>query len=282
MSADSNDEQKPVIALVRLVLSVGLVLGFLAGIQLYILSEHTDRYFAWTIKPPISAAFLGTAYWASMPILVNGLRQDKWANARAGLLSVFTVVTLATIVSFIHIDKFHLHEGPWTAVLAAWIWFAVYVVVPPLIAFALWRQWRTTGSDPPRTAPAPDWVLRVLKVHVVILLIVGVPMLLVPMAFAPYWPWPVTPLMGRVFGVELIAFAVAAMEAIREADWLRVRGLARTYPLLGALVLIAVARYWGTIDWRIPTSWLFVLFWITVLAVGAFSWRQADLAEREQ
>jgi hypothetical protein len=41
-----------------LLLAAG-ALVFLAGFQLFILTEQTDLYFAWTIQPPLTAAFLG-------------------------------------------------------------------------------------------------------------------------------------------------------------------------------------------------------------------------------
>jgi hypothetical protein len=50
---------QPVTAFSRVVFCVVIVLVFLAGVQLFILSEQTDRYFAWTIVPPLTAALLG-------------------------------------------------------------------------------------------------------------------------------------------------------------------------------------------------------------------------------
>jgi len=35
---------------------------FLAGFQLFILTEQTEHYFAWTIQPPLIEAFLGAGY----------------------------------------------------------------------------------------------------------------------------------------------------------------------------------------------------------------------------
>lgn len=37
-------------------------LVFLAGVQLFVFSERTDEYFAWTIQPPVGAALLGAGY----------------------------------------------------------------------------------------------------------------------------------------------------------------------------------------------------------------------------
>jgi uncharacterized integral membrane protein len=47
---------------------VALPLLFIAGVQLFILSEQTEFYFAWTISLPLTAAFLGAGYWAAMGV----------------------------------------------------------------------------------------------------------------------------------------------------------------------------------------------------------------------
>jgi hypothetical protein len=40
---------------------VGAFLVLFAGIQLYFLTEHTERWFSWTIDVPLTAAFLGAS-----------------------------------------------------------------------------------------------------------------------------------------------------------------------------------------------------------------------------
>jgi hypothetical protein len=45
---------------VHRLLAIASVLVAVAGFQLFVLSEHTDRYFAWTIEP-LSAAMLGAS-----------------------------------------------------------------------------------------------------------------------------------------------------------------------------------------------------------------------------
>lgn len=39
-----------------------LPLLFIAGVQLFVFSEQTDYYFAWTIGLPLTAAFLSAGY----------------------------------------------------------------------------------------------------------------------------------------------------------------------------------------------------------------------------
>ena len=61
------------------------VLVFLAGFQLFILTEQTEHYFAWTIQPPLTAAFLGAGYWSSFLLEFLASRERIWARARVAV-----------------------------------------------------------------------------------------------------------------------------------------------------------------------------------------------------
>jgi hypothetical protein len=49
MEAPNNPAVRPLVSGMRLLLLVAGALVFLAGFQSFILTEQTDRYFAWTI-----------------------------------------------------------------------------------------------------------------------------------------------------------------------------------------------------------------------------------------
>ncbi len=53
---------RPTLPLMRLVLGVGVVFVTGAGVQLYVLSDQTDRFFAWTIADPLSGRAIGGFY----------------------------------------------------------------------------------------------------------------------------------------------------------------------------------------------------------------------------
>src|SRR3989304_3339230 len=73
----------------RRLLYAAAALVFLAGAQLFILGEQTATYFAWTVAPPFTAAFLGAAYWAAVPVQGIAGRQMAWAAARAPLPGIW-------------------------------------------------------------------------------------------------------------------------------------------------------------------------------------------------
>jgi len=49
---------------------VAAVLAFTAGILLFGLATETDRFFSWTIEPPLTAAFLGAVVLQLSPVVL--------------------------------------------------------------------------------------------------------------------------------------------------------------------------------------------------------------------
>src|SRR3954452_19919909 len=66
----------------RLLLVVFGGLTFLAFLALFVMAGHTDRYFAWPIVPPVTAAFFGAAYAAGRAGGFLGLRAGRRGGGR--------------------------------------------------------------------------------------------------------------------------------------------------------------------------------------------------------
>jgi hypothetical protein len=164
------DHTRPLTNAMKWMLLAASILVFLAGIQLFILTENTDRYFAWTVDPPLTAAALGGAYWASSVLELGASRQPTWARARIALPAVLVFTTLTFVTTLLHLDRFHLGNGfPATTQFVTWLWIAVYAVVPVLMSILLVHQLRAAGVDEPRRNPLPPWLRAVLGVHAVVL-----------------------------------------------------------------------------------------------------------------
>ena len=93
----AQGEPGPVLPELRWTLSVIAVLVFLVGIPLILLASKTGDYFAWTIHPALTAAWLGGVYWASCAGVWAASRRRLWADARSILPAAFTFTTLTTI-----------------------------------------------------------------------------------------------------------------------------------------------------------------------------------------
>ncbi len=252
-----------------LLLAAG-ALVFLAGFQLFILTEQTNLYFAWTIQPPLTAAFLGAGYFASFLLKVLAAREREWARTRIAVPAVFTFTTLTLIATLLHADRFHFNAPFLPAQAAAWFCLAIYAIVPPTMLVVWVRQLRIRGDDPARSAPISKPFLIVLFFQAVIMLLVGAGLFVFPSTFDPGWPWKLTPLTSRAIGAWLIGLGVFAAHAVAENDYSRIRPGVVSYIAFSLLELVALVRYPTSISWDQPVSWLYTGFLVSILLIGMF------------
>ena len=249
-------------------------LVLVTGIQCFLLADFTAELFAWTISPPLTAAFLGASYWAAFPLVFLSARERAWAHARVAVYGVLVFTTVTLAATLLHLDRFHLASPQLPARVAAWAWMVVYVLVPPSLLALLLRQQRVPGRDPERTAPLPNGFRLVLVAQATVLVPLGIALVLVPPA-GVLWPWALTPLTARAVGAWLLGMGITFAHAAWENDWPRLRAVMVGYACLGALQLVALLRYAGFVKWERPTAWLYVLFLGSILVVGLYGWRSA-------
>src|SRR2546422_9404429 len=263
---------RPLITPMRWLLYAASVLVFLAGLQLTVFTEQTDTYFAWFVSPPITAAFLGAAYWAAVPVEVLAAREATWARARMAVPGIWLFTTLPLIVTLVHFDRFHFSSPTSSAQAAAWFWLGIYAGVPFAMLVIGLLQLRTPGGDPPRGPPAPMWMRIAVLVQGGGMLAVGVGLLLVPTIVGSAWPWTLTPLTGRAIGAWFVGIGFAAFHANRENDFLRIRPLGGGYTVFAILQLGAIARYSGAVNWNAPSAWVYLAYLLSILPIGLFGW----------
>ena len=259
----------------RAILLIASVLVFLVGVQLFVLTEMTDRFFAWTILSPLTAAFLGGAYWASFTMEYFASRHRTWAHARIAVPAVLVFTTVTLVVTLVHLEQFHLGDDSLMTRFLTWAWLFVYAVVPPVMIFLLFRQVRTGGADPQRASGLSGWFRWLLIVHAGMLIPLGIGLLVAPTVTSPLWPWTLTPLTGRAIGAWLLGLGIAAVHAARENDWRRIQPATMSYVVFGGLELVAVARYPGEVSWSAPSAWVYLLFLISTVGAGLYGWWRA-------
>lgn len=263
---------RPVAPTTRAWLVVFAALTLLATSQLLVLPEHTSRSFAWTIEPPVTAAFLGAGYAAGFVLVVLTLRASSWAEARVTVVTVlvFTVVTL--VATLLHLDRFHLSDTAPLPRAAAWFWLAVYVVVPVGLVVTVTRQQRMPGRDPVRERPLPRLLATVGTAQGAVMLALGAALLVHPPVAAALWPWPLTPLTARTTAAWLLAFALATGLALREGDLARLRIPTVGYTVFGVLQLSVLVRFHEQVAWGTVPATGYVVLMAGVAAVGAVGW----------
>lgn len=265
----SPEPVKPLNRGMRRLLYVAAVLVFLAGVQLFVFPERTERYFAWTIQPHLTAVFLGASYWSSVAFEVVAARQRRWTDARIAVPTVFVFTVLTLVVTLVHIENFHLGEEFEAATRAVtWTWIAIYSAVPVLMAVLIVVQRRRSGGEPPRAVSAPSPLVWLVGAQAVLLLVVGAALLIAPTDVEPVWPWELSALTGRAVGAWVFSLGVAAAHAVWERDPARLRPAAAAYVAFGVLQGIALLRYPQIDDWTSPGAIVYVAFLVSALVVG--------------
>jgi hypothetical protein len=249
---------------------IAAFLVFAAGVPLFLGSTRTDRYFAWTIKSPLTAAFLGANYWAAVFLEVLAARERVWARVRVAFVPVFVFTLITLVVTLVHLDRFHLHGGAFVTRLSTWLWLAIYVGVPPAMIVLGLRQLRVPGVDPERSHRFPAFFRRAVAAQAVVLTGLGAALLIAPVSTASIWPWALTPLTGRAIGAWLFGMGLGTAQAVREDDFERARLAFVAFGVAVLLQLVALARYGGEMDWSSVAGVVYLAVLFGVLALSVF------------
>ncbi|WP_298459619.1 hypothetical protein [uncultured Cellulomonas sp.] len=258
---------------VRVLLLAFCCLTAAAVVSLVGLAARTDETFAWTIEPPVTAAFLGSGYAAGLVLSALSLRADDWAVVRVPFVTVLVFTWLTAAATFVHLDRLHMRapgSGP-VAEPAAWLWLVVYVAIPVGMAVLLTRQGSRRAARPPAvTTPRP--LTAALVVQGAVLLLVGAALFVVPASAEVLWPWTLTPFTARVVAAWLLAFAVAVALAVADGDLRRLRVATVAYTAFGAFQLVTLVRFRGTVEWARAPAWVLVAMLVAVVVTGAVGW----------
>jgi len=157
----------------------------------------------------------------------------------------------------------------------------VYLIVPPWLLVLLPLQLLEPGHEPARTAPLEWWLFPIMAVQEAVVLVIGVALWVAPARAGALWPWALTPLTAQAVGAWLLALAAGLAVTMWERDWLRVRVAVVTYAAMPLFQLIALTRFSGTLDWGGAGAWLYVVFLLSILFLGAFGIRRTWLAHEE-
>jgi hypothetical protein len=248
------------------------------GLSLYAFARRADMSFAWTIKAPITAAFIGAGYWSATVGLALAAMTREWQRVRIVFVVGVALTTLMLVPTFIYLDQFHLDEGTAAQKELAWFWLVLYLSLPLILATAFARQERAGGRDEYEVdEPLLDGFRLVLVAHA--LGFIAVAVALWPVRADGFWPWPLPDLGAAVMAVWLAMFAVGAAWCLRERDWRRCRVVFAAFLTFLVLLLVAAAWFSDAFDggaWQTWT-WLGAIV-LSLLLLGGGALQQERIA----
>ena len=246
-----------------------LPLLFIAGVQLFILSEQTEMYFAWTIPLPLTAAFMGAGYWAAIAHALATSLRTNWERVRVALPAALTATTLLLIATLLHLDQFHLNSPAFITRFVTWVWIAVYVVTPPIFLYLLVTRFRRAERKGESQIPFPGWVRGGFYILAAFGLIFGIGLFFLPESFIPLWPWRLAPLASRAVGAWMTTFGVAAATLAWDNDLVNGKGALASLVAFCILQFVVLLRYSGSVDFANPLAWGYILFLLLGLVASS-------------
>lgn len=257
---------------------MGGLLSLIAGIQLFVLSEQTETYFAWTIQSPLTAATFGGFYFGTMVFGFLSGRETIWAHVRGPALGLLAFLSTSLIATFLHLDKFHLTSQNWLSLAVAWAWILTYIIVPPMLVVTLILQARIKGNDPQHVSNMPAWMRVLLLIHGFAGLPFAFLLFFTPQIITPVWPWLLTPLTARAFSAWLIAFSIVDFQTAWENDWQHVKIVTSGYIIFGLLALLAIARYTDEVVWLSVGNIGYLAYLLIMVVIGVYGRFQTNRA----
>jgi hypothetical protein len=251
----------------------GSFLSLMAGIQLFVLSEKTDIYFAWTIQSSLTAATLGGFYFGSMTFGYLSARESTWSNVRGPAVGLFLFLVGTLAATVLQLDKFHLaSENPLTR-FVTWVWLAIYILLPLVLTASFFLQSRLSGNDPERTSILPIWFRWLLFLHGVIGVLLSFVLFFLPDTMLPIWAWALTPLTARALSAWFISFGIVDLISLWENDWRRLKVTSISYTITSTFGLLSLMRYAGQADLGGVAGIGYGLYLLIMLGMGLYGWR---------
>src|SRR4029453_1953944 len=111
------------------------VLALANGAFLYFAPGSAETDYAWSIKPPVNAAFIGSGYLAGT--LATGLvvfATTRWRSLQTLPPALWVLATTLGVATLVHNDKFKFGFVP------TWGWLIIYLGIPFAVPYLVVLQ----------------------------------------------------------------------------------------------------------------------------------------------
>jgi hypothetical protein len=220
---------------------------------LYLLPGSTEQHFAWTIDPPLTALFLGSAYVGGIWFFARVLTVGRWHRVKYGFPAVLLFAILLTVATFVHWDRFHFGH------ISFITWAILYITTPALVLVAIILNLQEDDGAPEAegevTIPAPwRYVLALVGAAASV---TGLVLFAAPSLLIGAWAWDVTPLTARIVGAVLTLPGMVNVWMLWDSRWSAFRRVFQAQLVSLACIVIALAVRAGDMQWSRPSAWLF-------------------------
>ncbi len=227
----------------------------------YIWPGSTGGWFAWEIKPTMTAMLLGAAYLGGAYFFARVVTASQWHTVKSGFPAVGLFASLLGVATVLHWTKFtHNH-------VAFVLWAGLYFTTPFLIVAAVLAnrtRERLRSPDDLLLSHASRWIIGATGL---LAAGAGVAVFAAPGWADTVWPWAVTPLTGRVVGA-VFCLGLAGLAVFVDSRWTTARLMVETAVVMVSLILVGAARAHAELRTGRPLTWM-LLAGLAAVLVGA-------------
>jgi hypothetical protein len=258
---ETRDVPDPILPLVRHSVWALLVLAGANGVYLYLLPGQAAAHYAWPVRPPATAAFMGAGYLAGLVAAYLAIfRVRHWRSVYALTPAFICLSVLLLAATLMHAARFK-----WGFALT-WIWTAVYATIP-IAAALLWRMQSRASRDDPARDPRTRTLRGISMAAGASLTAVALVLFVAPDAVLARWPWTLTDLTGRVLGGwYALSGTMLLTMGVGLRRWHETVVPLATVGTWTALILLLPALY-GEIDTGGGPFWVWFLLHAALLAL---------------
>ncbi|RUV22636.1 hypothetical protein EOB77_02150 [Mesorhizobium sp. M7A.F.Ca.MR.228.00.0.0] len=261
LSPAPTPDNPPFPAALRL-FSAGVIIVLIVGAGLFFAPALVRPRWPWAVTP-FNARFLGGFYTAEMAVMAALLVWNRWSPGRLVLVMAFIFTVIVSAASFINLGYFNFER------IAPWLWFLVYLASVAVSGLFLLRA----GGRPSAKGVTLNSAWRgYMSMEMAILGLYGVGLLLFPLTFGGFWPWPIDAFHAQVYSAIFLAGAGGTYLVWKSAprEELLVLGLAQflvgLFAILGLVITEAVMH---RMDWTATGTlcWLALFGWIGISGI---------------
>jgi hypothetical protein len=224
--------------------------------------DRTDLLFFWEIKPPINAALFGALYFGGAVVVGWIALKGYWEPGRFLVPVLVSAGIFITLTTFLHLDRF---GSPIKLIY----WLIIYIGAP-ILALLVYFIYERNGANWSVAEPV-NIVTRIVAILLgAVLLMLGIFIIVLPGLVVPYWPWPTSPLMVRIFASWFSAFGVGLLWFIFDHDWRRLHLIATLMIASSILDLAMIVIHRADLTSTGLNLWVYCFHLILFGAVGFF------------
>ena len=219
---------------------------------LYFFANDTGNWWAWEIRPSMTAYLMGAGYIAGAYFFVQVARATRWHRVHLGFLPITAFTAFLGVATIVYWDWFdHDH-------VAFWIWTVLYFATPILVPLA-WLHNRPTDPgtlETDRDRYQPRQLRSMLIAAGLVQFAVAVLLIASPSTMVDIWPWPIDSLGAATLGAWFALPGVTAMMMGIDGRWSAIRITLESQLIGLTLILLATARAWDQFD--TSSAWTYV------------------------